>query len=252
MNIILIFITLLSLTTAATMSIVAWRAVRNERRRSEARVTALAADIHGRDTTPAGAAMRAPEGDLPLREGPTTTSTRSMFAHAHQTPTRSRPAVAVALGLLVVGASAVLAVVLGRAGRSSVVEPRSNAAQQASSVGSTALESATVTPAPLELVALGHERDANSLTVRGVLRNPASGRALSRLTAVVLLFDHEGGFVASGRAAVQAPKLEPGGETTFIITIPGAVDVGRYRVSFRTDDRMVPHVDLRGQVDLTG
>jgi hypothetical protein len=79
-----------------------------------------------------------------------------------------------------------------------------------------------------------------------VLRNPASGKELGQLTAVVLLFNHDGGFVASGRAAVQAPKLDPGGETTFVITIPGVADVGRYRVSFRIEDRVVPHVDVRG------
>ena len=79
-----------------------------------------------------------------------------------------------------------------------------------------------------------------------VLRNPASGKELGQLTAVVLLFNHDGGFVASGRAAVEAPKLEPGGETTFVITIPGAADVERYRVSFRIEDRVVPHVDVRG------
>jgi hypothetical protein len=31
-----------------------------------------------------------------------------------------------------------------------------------------------------------------------------------------------------------------------VITIPGMADVGRYRVSFRTDDGVVPHVDRRG------
>jgi hypothetical protein len=248
MDLILIVVTLLSLALAATMSIVAWRAVRSERRRSEARVTALAADIHirddiqGRDTSPAGAAMRALEGDLPLA----TISTRSMFAPDHPTPTRSRLAVVIALGVLGVGASAALAVVLGGAGRSNGVELRSDAAaQQARPAENATPENATVTTAPLELVALGHERDADSLTVRGVLRNPASGKELGPLTAVVLLFNHDGAFVASGRAAVQAPTLEPGGETTFVITIPGVADVGRYRVSFRIEDRVVPHVDLR-------
>jgi len=164
-----------------------------------------------------------------------------MFARAHPTPARSRLAVAAALGVLAVGASAALLVVLGGAGRSSVVEPRSNAEQRASAVGNR-----TAAPAPLELMALGHERDPDSLTVRGVLRNPAGGREVSQLTAVVLLFTHDGGFVASGRAAVLAPTLEPGAETTFVITIPGVADVGRYRVSFRTKDGVVPHVDRRG------
>ena len=140
-----------------------------------------------------------------------------------------------------IGASVGLIVVLGGVGRSSVVEPRANAAQHG-----PAGENGTAAPAPLELLTLGHERDADSLTVRGVLRNPASGKELGQVTAVVLLFNHDGGFVTSGRAAVQAATLGPGAETTFVITIPGMADVGRYRVSFRTDDGVVPHVDRRG------
>jgi hypothetical protein len=66
-----------------------------------------------------------------------------------------------------------------------------------------------------------------------------------QLTAVVFLFNHDGGFVASGRAAVDAAPLVPGADAVCRHTIPGAVDVGRYRVSFRTDDRVVPHVDRR-------
>jgi hypothetical protein len=230
MNIVLIVITVLSLTVAAAMSIVAWRAVRNERRRSNARVRALAADIQGRDP------LREPDDDLLLREP----GEHPMFARAHPAAERSRLAVAAAVGVLAVGASAALVVALGGAGRSSAVGPRSGAARRASAAGDGA-----VARAPLELTALGHERDADSLTVRGVLRNPASGKELGQLTAVVLLFDHDGMFVASGRAVVPAPTLEPGAETTFVITIPGVADVGRYRVSFRTEDGVVPHVDRR-------
>jgi hypothetical protein len=230
MNLILVVIMLLSLTVGATTSIVAWRVVRNERRRADARVRALAADIHGRD------AVRAADGDLPLPRG---SDGRTMFARDHPTASRSRLAVSAALGVLAVGASAALVVALG--GRSRVVEPRSNAARRAAPV-----EDGTVDRTPLELMALGHERDADSLTVRGVLRNPAGGKELTQLTAVVLLFNHEGGFVASGRAAVEAPALDPGAETTFVITIPGVADAERYRVSFKTADRVVPHVDRRG------
>ena len=50
---------------------------------------------------------------------------------------------------------------------------------------------------------------------------------------------------ASGRAAVQAATLGPGGETTFVVTVSGAADVERYRVSFRTEHDVVPHVDMR-------
>jgi hypothetical protein len=43
----LVTVTILTLALAATMSLVAWRVVRDERRRSDARVAALAAGIHG-------------------------------------------------------------------------------------------------------------------------------------------------------------------------------------------------------------
>jgi hypothetical protein len=68
---------------------------------------------------------------------------------------------------------------------------------------------------------------------------------MDRLTAVVLLFTSDGGFLTSGRAVVDAPALRPGGESTFAVTVPRAGDVGRYRVSFRTDDKLIPHLDRR-------
>ena len=43
----------------------------------------------------------------------------------------------------------------------------------------------------------------------------------------------------------QTPPRGPGGESRFVVSVPSAADVGRYRVSFRTDDRVVPHVDRR-------
>src|SRR5438874_1515081 len=45
-DITLILVTLLSLTLAAVMTTLAWRLAREERRRSDARVAALAAEIH--------------------------------------------------------------------------------------------------------------------------------------------------------------------------------------------------------------
>jgi hypothetical protein len=76
------------------------------------------------------------------------------------------------------------------------------------------------------------------------VRNPSGGHALTDVTAVVMLFNQQGGFVTSGRAAIPG-ALAPGGEAPFTVTVPGAADVGRYRVSFRTSDGIVPHVDRR-------
>ncbi len=63
--------------------------------------------------------------------------------------------------------------------------------------------------------------------------------------AVVLLLTPEGDVLTSGHAAIDAPALEPGAESTFAVTLPAAGDVGRYRVSFRSGDRLVSHVDRR-------
>jgi hypothetical protein len=68
---------------------------------------------------------------------------------------------------------------------------------------------------------------------------------MDHLTAVVFVFDRRGGFLSSGRAAVESAALIPGGESTFAVTIPGAEEVARYRVSFRSGDRIVAHVDKR-------
>jgi hypothetical protein len=56
-------------------------------------------------------------------------------------------------------------------------------------------------------------------------------------------------FLASGREAILSPTLGPGGESSFTVTVPDAKDVGRYRVSFRTEERVIPHVDQRDRRD---
>ena len=231
MDITLAVITLLSLIVAAILSLVSWRLVRNERARSAARVAALAEDIH----------LALDADDLPLRAGAhaATPMPIEMFALAETTSGRSRFVLAAAIVLVVgtVGSIAVVIGVLGHPGQP-VAEGRAPVVHERAAKTAAAA-------VPLELVALGHERDAEELVVRGVLRNPLNGSELDALMAVVLLFNRDGGLVTSGRAAVQAARLGPGSETTFVVTVPGAVDVERYRVSFRSEDRVVPHVDHR-------
>lgn len=99
--------------------------------------------------------------------------------------------------------------------------------------------------APLELVSMRHTREGHTLTVSGLVRNPRSGSATTRVAAVVLAFDREGTFVASGRAPLDFTTLEPGDQSPFVVTIPNITSVGRYRVSFRTDAAMLRHVDRR-------
>jgi hypothetical protein len=205
----LLLIAIGSTLVALVMTVVAWRAVQAERQRSSARIAALAREIHG--------------------------EARGLFDAASPPPAAgSRLGLALAIGGFVVASAAAAAIVFSNDGpvASARVAPR--------------VAAATASP-PLELVALGHERDGDTLTVRGVVRNPQGGAEMDRLTAVVFTFSREGGFLNSARAPVDSPALVPGGESTFVVAVPGAADVGRYRVSFRSDDRIVSHLDKRGR-----
>jgi hypothetical protein len=245
MEISLVIVSLVSLVVAVAMSVVAWRILRDERQRSSARVAALASDIHddaveSRVASPSHVAV----GDLLLTDAARPSPADRMFATA-ETSERSRLTLVAAVVALVVGAAIALTIVFsGPSDSTAAAGPAQSAEGHPVSVATNGAKTASG-PAPLELVALGHERDSDGLTVRGVLRNPPTGAEVSHLSAVVLLFNRNGGYLASGRAAVQAATLGPGGETTFVVTVPDAPDVDRYRVSFRTDHDVVPHVDHR-------
>jgi hypothetical protein len=59
------------------------------------------------------------------------------------------------------------------------------------------------------------------------------------------VFDRSGGVVSSARAAIDYQVLEAGDESPFTVTVPGASSGARYRVSFRADRAVLPHVDRR-------
>ncbi len=99
---------------------------------------------------------------------------------------------------------------------------------------------------PLELVSLSHQRDNDKLAVSGLVRNPATGQPVQQLSAVVFLFDKTGTFVTSARAKVDFLKLGAGDESPFVVSLDAPATVSRYRVSFRTDDGVIPHIDRRG------
>jgi len=216
----MVILTFISLAVAIVMSVVAWRLAERERVRSAARVAALAAEIRDADRT----------NDLPLRTDAAPAGLVPMFATVSSEGRNSRLVMLTAIVLIggAVGASMVLFSPFA----SRTVVPAPSRVE-------------TRLALPLELIALGHERDADSLVVRGVLRNPSNGAEVDALTAVVMLFNHDGGLIGSGRAAVEASRLLPGGETAFIVTVPGAGNVERYRVSFRNSEHVVPHVDQR-------
>ena len=110
---------------------------------------------------------------------------------------------------------------------------------------------ATSAPAPLELMSMRHQRQGTTLTVSGLVRNPSQGVAMNSVTAVVFAFDRNGAFLASGRAALDFSTLAPGEESPFVVNVPNVSDVARYRVTFRSGNGVVRHIDKRGnQVQL--
>jgi hypothetical protein len=200
-------------------------------------VAALAAEIHG--TNNAVRLAPRPVDELEIRPSSDTTvqlPASGLFSNQPSTQPAFRLSAVIGIGMLVFGSAVGLAVMLGSSAGTRTVPSTATSGRGAETLPS------------LELVALGHERDSAGLTVRGVVRNP-SGLEIDRLTAVVFLFSRDGGFVASGRAVVLSAGNGRGGEGTFVVTVPDANDVGRYRVSFRTDDRVVPHVDRREHLD---
>jgi hypothetical protein len=219
----LTLVTLLSILVAAAMTVVVLRIVLRERRRSAARVAALEADIYRTD-----------EEDIVVLHDPPALLQQPpppIFAPAANEPSFVRR-IPIA-PLVAIGAAIAFGVVVGATRHRTV--PERSARQQAAASSAQALE----------LLALDHERTDDHFTVRGVIRNPERGTQVDHLTAVVLVFNQQGSFLTSGRSPIEAADLEPGAEAKFMVTVPGAADVGKYRVSFRTDDRVVPHVDRR-------
>jgi hypothetical protein len=239
----LVTVTLLSMAMAATLSVIVWRMLRDERRRSEARVLALttaAARPSSAAPRTSHLAPRAPDLDLPIRETPAAAA--AMFvAREVASPWGHRFAVMGGLGL--VAASVILA---------SLMANDRTAARRGPETGSAAAAAQPVaspaTAAGLELMSLRDGREPGSLTITGLVQNPRGGATLSRVTVTAYAFDDKGAFLASGRALIDVVTLAPGDESPFVVSVPVTETVARYRIGFRGEDgRVIAHVDKRQQ-----
>ena len=211
MDPVLVALVVVSLLSAAGFGGFAWHLLREERRRSDARVAALSAAI---DAT-------APPTPTP--------GVSDLFAAERSAAAHGSALIKLAVG---VAMAVVLIIVVASANRGS------------GAVGENGRVEARAS-APLELISMRHTRAGDTLTVSGLVRNPRTGTNATRVTAVILAFNRAGAFINSARAPLDFTTLEPGDESPFVVTIPSAGDVGRYRVSFRTDAGVVRHVDRR-------
>jgi hypothetical protein len=275
MDIVLLGITVVSLIVTLVMSIAAWRLSRDEKKRSAARVAALSLAAAGADDArtsvnpigfearPERVIARAPWAPSTAQSSPAAvTSLRPATPAVElplnqparvearvEAPREKEPGITHASGFL--GAAeierdggsrqkslAFAAVVLFMVLSGGLVWMMS---------GPRGTSAAAMGPnSPLELVSLTHERHNDKLAVSGLVRNPASGKPIDHLSAVVFLFDKTGTFVTSARANVDFLKLGAGDESPFVVSLEAPSTVARYRVSFRTDEGVVPHVDRRG------
>jgi hypothetical protein len=209
-----LIVSIIAVALAAFFAALAWRLTREERSRSDARVAALGEAID---------------------EATITTSIESVGVApaflAQERPPSSRGGVLkVAIGF----ASAVALIV-------AIATMSTNHERRAVSAAGPA---ASPKDGALELLSMRHDRASDTLTVTGLVRNGGTAPA-DHLIAVVFTFDHNGNFVASGRAPVEFVSLSPGDESPFRVSVPNVGDVGRYRVSFRTEAGIVRHVDRR-------
>lgn len=232
---VLIGVTIMSLAMAAALLAYLRRLTRQERERSAARVAALVSELDAarpgngssgpswaRSGIAAGSSMTGAAVErLAGEAGP------SMFETSSDTPGRGRLAGAVGAGALLV--CLVLAAVFAASGGSEEAVPPG------------------VSRPPLELLSLRHDRGGNTLTISGLVRNPGES-PVDDVTASVAAFDRAGTLLATGESPVDAGRLAPGGQSPFVVRVSGARDVRRYRVTLRTSDGPIEHLDRRNQV----
>lgn len=231
MELTLIAVTMLSLFLAAAMGIVAWRVVREERRRSDARLAALAAELRrgggtsaNEGSDPAEAELAEAAADSAAAADPA--ASRGLFSPPPE-PAGSGWAAAAALG----GAAAVVLVAAATAFLLSTSDDGDS-------------DAAEDTRPPLDLIELRHAESGPFLDISGSVRNPARAAGVERLSVVAAAFDETGALIATLRTPVENPALPAGADSAFLVRLPAA-GVSRYRISFLLGDATVPHVDRR-------
>ena len=230
----LLVLSVISLCAAAVVAVLAWSIVRDDRQRTAARVAALASTALDESATvvPVQTTRESGLHDAGVDAGIHDQGDRtpSVIAATRPAAVQGHPLVKVAVGIAM---SVALIVFIAMSG-----DRQQDRGPAPTTVAATQQDSA------LELLSMRHEREGDALSVTGLVRNPGAAAARG-VIAVIFAFDHAGNFVASGRAPLDFVTLAPGDESPFRVTIPHVSDVGRYRVSFRTENGVVRHVDRR-------
>lgn len=246
-------LTIVALVLASTtmlLAIVVAKLLRDEKRRSDARVavlSAMAAEAAALDPLPESDPQEPPARDyadsltlearpLALAHSAAPAAGADIFA-AHEEPSAWPKRLAVAGSLAAVVLVVVTIARSGVFGGAASGSPASPAA--------TAAE-APLAQLPLDLLSLTQSQEGGTLTITGLVENPRAGAPLSKLVATAFLFGADGSFLASGRAPLDFTMLRPGDESGFVIAVPVNAPVARYRIGFRGEDgHVIGHVDRR-------
>ncbi len=231
MESVLIVITLVSLAMTIALGAILARLVRDERRRSDARVALL------REMADAGAGANRtepvdPTDDFELGYATDFPPAADLFVRAEPRSTWPRRlAVAAVIAAIVIVAAGAL---------------RSRSTPTDTAIGATTRPASAQTAGLLELLSLKQTQGTDALTITGLVQNPRDGAVLSNVKATALLFAADGTFLASGGAALDFTVLRPGDESGFVINVPVTGTVARYRVGFRGEDgHVIGHIDRR-------
>ena len=220
MDVALATVTVISLTMAFAMGIVTWRLIREERRRTDARVAVLMADLAADGENARTVAPPVPEAQSPT----------GLFAPITGSPPALRPFLATVAAALVVLAAVSFTVLSER-------------------FGGLPADPGAGTPEPVELLSLAHIRQGDYLAITGSIRNPSDGIERGQLSVTAIVFDRDGVVVGTGQTPLPVRVLSPGSETPFTISLPDAERINRYRISFMQGQTSVRHVDRRGLHD---
>ncbi len=229
-----------SLALAVAMAVLAWRILRSDRQRADARVAmlqrmALEPAAHEPDMAPGA---RWQDAALARSTPAAPVSPPDVFATLDRAPapTRRWMGATVVVVFMALGAATVYG-----------LYPESIGGGEAGSPLADFL-SRRPDPRPLELLSLSYRVESGDFIVTGLVQNPPTGRPSPEIVAVVYAFDAKGNYFASAKAPLEFATLAPGAESPFVVRLPGTAQVSRFRVGFRTvDGSVISHEDHRGQ-----
>jgi len=242
-------VTLLPLSMALAMGIVTWRLIREERRRTDARVAVLMADLaaDGENARTVAPSVRTADSAPPRRQAaPATPRARPpRSAGTAVTPAVQEAQSPTGLFAPITGSPAALRPFLATVAAALVVLAAVSFTMLSERSGDLPADPGTGTPEPVELLSLQHVRQGDYLAITGSIRNPSDGIERGQLSVTAIVFDRDGTVLGTGQTPLPVAVLPPGSETPFTISLPDADRINRYRISFRQGQTSVPHIDRR-------